>query len=522
MKLFLFIITLMAHCFIYPLIEAKADPLRLLGSVSSGRYANIANTAPSSTLGVLKVRNAIHQSNTEFIAKRRKHDISHVTTPSGNKVIESAVWDLLNSDSSSRGTFTVSRYKNSNGTYSIKSRVSLLDEGYEIFSSKRSRIRSTGVDHEKLPGCGQTDKLSVHLKTSFDQTPKIVAKDNTTIDIMIIYSPQAVTANFADDTALAAHAAGLIASINAAWARSGVTATARLVYAGRTTTNESGSLETDLDRMQLENDGFFDDILSLRTTYGADIVSLIDSNSDSQACGIGYITRPQVDPTYYAQLGFNVVGFDCISSYSFEHEVGHNLGCAHDLDNAGDPTSRAYSYSVGWRFNAGNPSTQYRTIMSYAPGIRIPYLSNPDISYLSSATGTSSANNALTINNTAPYVASFSTAVSNGAPTSTPVPTPTATNTPDPKIPTYLSSYTFTQNTAKKCVFKAQVLNSDRKPLSKILVQPLKYQTNKAVGARVRSAKDGKFSLTTTLLKKQKVLVSLPSYGLVSGPYTCK
>ena len=57
---------------------------------------------------------------------------------------------------------------------------------------------------------------------------------------------------------------------------------------------------------------------------------------------------------------------------------GHNLGSDHDRENASN--TGAFDYSYGYRFVANG--TIYRDVMAYDPGIRIPYFSNPNITYL--------------------------------------------------------------------------------------------------------------------------------------------
>lgn len=84
------------------------------------------------------------------------------------------------------------------------------------------------------------------------------------------------------------------------------------------------------------------------------------------------------------------------------------MGAQHDVENAGGGVG-AYSYSYGYRFTVGGAT--YRTVMAYQPGTRIPYFSNPDVSYLGVATGTSTKNNALTLNNTASLVSAFRSTV---------------------------------------------------------------------------------------------------------------
>jgi hypothetical protein len=153
-----------------------------------------------------------------------------------------------------------------------------------------------------------------------------------------------------------------------------------------------------------DNTGVFDNVENLRTEYGADQVTLVRRYVD-EGCGLAWLPRYN-----NAGLAYAIVhdgsktdgsGWYC-SDLAYVHEIGHNLGCAHDRANAG--TSGRFSYSYGYQ----NPSEKFRTVMSYncsggCPGI--DYFSNPDISYNGDPTGIaapspSSADNAHTINQT--------------------------------------------------------------------------------------------------------------------------
>src|SRR5207247_8768516 len=76
-----------------------------------------------------------------------------------------------------------------------------------------------------------------------------------------------------------------------------------------------------------------------------------------------------------------------------------------------DATLAAYPYAYGYRF-IGASGTQWRTVLSATPGIRVPRFSNPLINYDGVPTGVpddqpDSADNAHCINNTAGIVAAF-------------------------------------------------------------------------------------------------------------------
>jgi hypothetical protein len=167
-----------------------------------------------------------------------------------------------------------------------------------------------------------------------------------------------------------------------------------------------------LAALRSTTDGKMDEIHALRDKVGADLVSLILQRSDSTSSGLGYVLDTPGDnlnPLY----GFSVVEYSYVTGTEVpSHELGHNFGCAHDRQNTTAPG--AYSYSYGYRFNGGD-QLQYRTIMAYAPGTRLAYFSNPNLTApapISVPVGvpigqTGEAYNALTVNQGAFEVANF-------------------------------------------------------------------------------------------------------------------
>ncbi|MCI5064921.1 zinc-dependent metalloprotease, partial [bacterium] len=180
---------------------------------------------------------------------------------------------------------------------------------------------------------------------------------------------------------------------NESYENSQVALQLRTVHVAQTTDNESGSLVEDLTNLQGSTDGSFDEAHTLRNTYGADMVVLMTAPGDY--CGIGY-SPSTVAGLASGTYAFSVVASNCVDYYSFQHEVGHNLGLQHDPDNA--PEATAYEGSYGHRWNAEESGLQYRSVMAYAPGTRVPYFSNPDVSHEGSRTGLSTeADNASTL-----------------------------------------------------------------------------------------------------------------------------
>lgn len=225
----------------------------------------------------------------------------------------------------------------------------------------------------------------------------------STIDVLVVYTTAAQTAwgGIAQSNSFVATA---ITNFNNALQNSGVSnATINLVYSGEIIYTESGSLSTDLPRFRNNNDGFMDDVHTLRTTYGADICALITS-SPTSTCGLGYVnTAPG---NYSISAGYSATVFSCVvSNYSMAHEMGHNMGLRHDwyADTSTTPCSNHHGYTNRTAITLGTASTstqRWRTIMAYndecvSAGIscsRINRWANPNVNYNSAPTGIAAGN----------------------------------------------------------------------------------------------------------------------------------
>ncbi len=194
---------------------------------------------------------------------------------------------------------------------------------------------------------------------------------------------------------------------NEAFANSAIESRIRLVHFGPTNESEVGSTRGELDRLQDPADGNYDQAHMLRDTYGADLVSLILNIPDSS--GIGRAVQRSLIVPADDQIAFSVVQRNSlVGTHTLTHELGHNLGANHAITDQSLPG--AFEYSNAHQFRVNNQS--YRTIMARQFGIQLPYFSNPDVFFDGEPTGSPEsdsdpANNALTINQTAPEVAQF-------------------------------------------------------------------------------------------------------------------
>ena len=71
-----------------------------------------------------------------------------------------------------------------------------------------------------------------------------------------------------------------VAGANLCFRNSEVQIHLRLVYIYETDYEPTGNLDLDLERLTQKDDGFLDDIHNLRDQYGADIVTLLSTDSD--------------------------------------------------------------------------------------------------------------------------------------------------------------------------------------------------------------------------------------------------
>ncbi len=235
----------------------------------------------------------------------------------------------------------------------------------------------------------------------------------TNVDVMIAYTVPARlgAGGEAGVLALCDH---MVARANATFINSRVGLHLRLVRFEQVDYIESNNIDTDLDRLTETNDGQLDALHAIRNAVGADLVTLLIENAGPSAAGLAWLyDGTGNDPAY----GFNVVErAGCESTYV--HEIGHNLGCQHDRDNASD--NPLYPYAYGHRFTPAGYG-QLRTVMAYSPGDRVPYFSNPDVAYLGTPTGVpigqpGEAHNAQTLNNTKAAIAAFRAPAGNQPP----------------------------------------------------------------------------------------------------------
>jgi hypothetical protein len=226
--------------------------------------------------------------------------------------------------------------------------------------------------HITLP----SPKSSTPMMTRATTTPTI-------INVLIGYTPKAKAA-VTDITATMNLA---VSMANSAFTRSKVPLQFKLVGTRYLSTfDETKVASYDQVLTDLTNNTTpFNALHSARNTLKADLVSVFINRKEY--CGIAWgLYNPT---TAYAKYGMSVVTVGCVSGQTFAHETGHNMGLRHD--RYVEPAAPATAYNYGYVDTVG----KFRDIMSYAnkctaAGItctRIPYFSNPTVTYNGRPTG---------------------------------------------------------------------------------------------------------------------------------------
>src|SRR5213078_1854318 len=100
-----------------------------------------------------------------------------------------------------------------------------------------------------------------------------------TIDLLALYTPAALRTT-GSNISMRNHITDSVTETNIAFMNSHIPVVIRVVRIQQIKYTESGKFNTDLDRLQGRHDGYMDSAHSLRNTYGADLVSLFESDGD--------------------------------------------------------------------------------------------------------------------------------------------------------------------------------------------------------------------------------------------------
>ena len=262
-----------------------------------------------------------------------------------------------------------------------------------------------GVDHElygsEAMQSHHHDPLSQsHVHSAFDIQSSGL-EGSVPIDVMIVYTLKAAQWASNNGGGISTVIGQMMNISQAALDNSHANIDLRIVHTYFTLYEETGVSRTDLFRLATsadfspwgsEYEGYMEEVHTLRDQHGADLVSMLTTNSD--AGGLAFmLTNPAGNP----QLGFSLNRVQQMAtSTTFVHEIGHNLGKAHSRNQRSEAAGAfggMFDYSTGWRFT-GDSGTSYATVMAYAEALdqsnssRIEYFSNPEVMFDGVPTGT--------------------------------------------------------------------------------------------------------------------------------------
>ena len=213
-----------------------------------------------------------------------------------------------------------------------------------------------------------------------------------TINILLLYT-SSVKATLGGEVGLNAFVRTIFANFNTALLDSKTNAVVRL--AGLKQADLPGIPDGNCDATDfLQNS---ETVKGWRSETKADLVSII-RNTSGTSCADCLMTLRGRKSAAFSSIKLS----QARQRHSFAHEIGHNLGCAHDRDNSSGGC--AEDTGRGYRFRAGNLSRG--TLMAYGSN-RVLLFSNPDVKFMGVPVGTVRDNNAATIRKTAPKVALY-------------------------------------------------------------------------------------------------------------------
>lgn len=357
-------------------------------------------------------------------------------------------WSWVGKDSS--GASSVLTF----GNQAVFGRVSTADGSFNVitdpsgawlvqtdrtkFADQSNRAPDVLVPTGSVAVSGKDESAAASVSMSAQESVAVKASAAQVIDLVLGYT-DGLVAKIGSQSGALTQLNSMVTTANTAYEASGVNYRVRLVKTVQVSYTDSNSNADALrkltgydesTRQTIAVDPAFAALRAARDEFGGDLVSLVRPHryADQEGCGIAWLLgslsngrglSAQLD----APFGYSVVstgidgatqnspGYICDND-TLAHELAHNMGQAHNEENADNPGAHAYSY--GYREAS---SSGFYTIMAYPlpnsnqqPAL---YFSNPSVLVSSGRpTGISErSDNARSLNQTMPIVSAFRSTV---------------------------------------------------------------------------------------------------------------
>lgn len=215
--------------------------------------------------------------------------------------------------------------------------------------------------------------------------------NGTFFDVLVLYTKDFAETYPGDE--LYAQISYLMGVANTSYNNSEINLSARVVELQEVDYTDEGMLSDALNDLT-SGKGVFSDVPALRNQSGADLVTLLRVFTDTNdVCGLAWQMTSL--SSSFEKYAYSVVqvgrisfggGFKFCTDQTLAHEMGHNMGCAHE-----DGNGAVFNYSKGYVF------PPYMSVMAISGWTRVSHFSNPGVSYLGLVTGAEDADNARSI-----------------------------------------------------------------------------------------------------------------------------
>ncbi|APV50536.1 hypothetical protein BWI17_13045 [Betaproteobacteria bacterium GR16-43] len=264
------------------------------------------------------------------------------------------------------------------------------ERGYVAAQVTKDLVPTVKSDEARVPEWARFLEKSGKAKRAPTAGAKVerLEDDGNTIDVMVLYT-QAVSGLYQTIAQLEAVIDAQVALTNLVYQNSNVKHRIRLVYKGYLPYLEA-DVRQDLYRLNDKTHLSGGSVQILRDAYRADLVSVW--GAWPQVCGIAFVGDAEVHAMEaYATSLVNAPSCTGAGSYTFAHELGHSMYLSHNREQYAypfpqrlTPEGSRISVDVGYAHGYLDDVNRFYTVMSYpgaVSGARVPYFSNPNLTF---------------------------------------------------------------------------------------------------------------------------------------------